>query len=339
MKAAFFALAGLAALCAAWATSVDAQPRPGAGSGSGSGSGTETGAGAGPPLSNSMVIIDDNNGDGGYRPVKTKELEAFRQQMVNRKPLEEYVEFMAPVRLLKPIRVVMEECGQGPLSSPLYQPVIRSLVMCYEFMKTMEEVATRVVQAQNAGKQPLPFPITHDRFVAGLFAGIILHESGHALFDNFDVPLFGRQEDAADQMAAFIATQFNRQVAEMIASAYADVWAILGPTPTQAPNTQDTNYPKDVNQRCMLDPFCHFSDVHGSNEQRFFNTICLVYGSDPVRYASYVKNGLLPPDRDCVGEYRQVRHAFQLTIYPFIDRDLMQQVLTRNWFTPNEMTK
>lgn len=288
-------------------------------------------------LRNTLVIVDDENGDGGYRPAKTQAYADFRLTMIRRRPLEEYAEFMAPVRLRKPIRVRMEECGHGPWSSPLYQSNIRSLVMCYEFMKTIEDLANRVVKQEAAGQRPLPFPITRDGFVAGLFAGVILHESGHALFDNFDVPLFGRQEDAADQMAAFIAVQFNRRVAELILTAYADVWILMGNTPLQPPNPQDPNYPKDPDARCFLDPFCHFSDTHGSNEQRFFNTVCLMYGSDPVRYAGFMTGNLLPRDRDCVGEYKRVRKAFAITIYPFLDRGLMQKVLTRSWFAPNEL--
>ena len=63
-----------------------------------------------------------------------------------------------------------------------------------------------------------------------------------------------------------------------------------------------------------------------------------MYGSDPTRYGNFIKLNLLPKDRDCVGEYKRVRHAFELTIYPFIDHDLMQKVLTiETWFTPNEM--
>ncbi len=289
---------------------------------------------------NSMVILDDDNGDGGYRPVKTKDYAAFRLQMIKRKPLEEYAQFMAPVKLLKPLKVRMEECGHGEFSSPAYQPQERALVMCYEFMKTMEDIATQVVQAQAKGKSPFPFPVTHDGFVAGLFAGVILHETGHALFDNFDTPLFGRQEDAADDMAAVVALQFNHRVAELIMNSYADVWILFtkfSPSPDQAPNTNDPKYPKDEEAQCQLDPFCHFSDTHGSNEQRFYNTICLMYGSDPTRYGNFIKLNLLPKDRDCVGEYKRVRHAFELTIYPFIDHDLMQKVLTMTWFTPNEM--
>jgi hypothetical protein len=75
----------------------------------------------------------------------------------------------------------------------------------------------------------------------------------------------------------------------------------------------------------------------GLAEARFFNTLCLAYGGVPVHYSNFVASGLLPPDRDCVGEYNQIKQAFATTIYPFIDQNLMRKVQQREWFLPSEM--
>jgi hypothetical protein len=41
----------------------------------------------------------------------------------------------------------------------------------------------------------------------------ILHEFGHAIFEMYQVPLFGREEDAADQLAGYITPQFTEDQA------------------------------------------------------------------------------------------------------------------------------
>jgi hypothetical protein len=89
--------------------------------------------------------------------------------------------------------------------------------------------------------------------------------------------------------------------------------------------------------QCFKDPFCSFSDVHGTWQQRFYNTLCMTYGSDPQHYAFIETGGWLPKDRDCVAEYKQIYHAFATTIYPFIDQNLMAKVEARQWFQLNEL--
>ena len=49
--------------------------------------------------------------------------------------------------------------------------------------------------------------------VVGPFVDVLLHEVAHALFDLLKIPLFGREEDAADQLAAFMLLQFGNDVA------------------------------------------------------------------------------------------------------------------------------
>ena len=49
--------------------------------------------------------------------------------------------------------------------------------------------------------------------VVGPFVDVLLHELSHAIFDMLKIPLFGKEEDAADQLAAFILLQFGNEVA------------------------------------------------------------------------------------------------------------------------------
>jgi hypothetical protein len=287
-------------------------------------------------LTNSKVRIAEQNGDKGYRIPKTADYEIIRDNMMKRQVLEEYVKFMSPMRLPKTLWVYVDECEGGAGASPFYSPDSRALVMCYQFMKVIEDRAAFIMKVEAKTPKQFPMLVTRDGFIAGVFAGIILHETGHALFDILDVPIFGREEDAADEISTFVALQFQRDVADLVVAAYADIGETFANPPTQAPDTNSPNYPKDKTQQCFADPFCAFADVHGTWGQRFYNTLCLMYGADPQHYAFLLTGGWLPKNRDCPGEYVQIRHAFATTIYPFIDTNLMAKVQARQWFLPSE---
>jgi hypothetical protein len=170
---------------------------------------------------------------------------------------------------------------------------------------------------------------------AGMVAGIMIHELGHALFDNLDVPVFGREEDAADQLAAFIALQFSPDVARTVVRGFALLWLYAGDPPARVSQRVT---PRDKPTGCQADPVCAYSDEHGTGSQRMFNTLCLAYGRDPALFKDLVDSGWLPKSRapNCAEEYQQVRHAFQRTILPFIDEEMMKKVRARKWFLPGE---
>jgi len=288
-------------------------------------------------LTNSKIRIADLNGDGGYRIPKTAAYNDTRAKAMKRQVLEEYVKFLAPLKLPKTLWVYIDECDGGAGASPYYSPGNRALVMCYQFLKAMEDRAQLITQAEAKNPKLFPMKVSRDGFIAGVFAGVILHETGHALFDILDVPIMGREEDAADEISTFVALQFQPKLADAVVAAYADVGETFANPPTKAPDTKAADYPKDKTLQCFADPFCAFADVHGAWGQRFYNTLCLMYGGNPTHYAFLESGGWLPKDRDCKAEYAQVRHAFAKTIYPFIDTDLMAKVQARAWFKSNEL--
>ena len=330
-------LRGLAPL--AFALSLTASAAA-AGSGSGGNAASPIPGGAAnddAALTNGKVRIAEENGDGGYRVPKTAAYNDTRAKAMKRQVLEEYVKFLAPLKLPKTLWVYVDECDGGAGASPYYSPDNRALVMCYQFMKMMEDRAALITQTEAKNPKLFPMKVSRDGFIAGVFAGVILHETGHALFDILDVPIMGREEDAADEISTFVALQFQPKLADVVVAAYADVGETFANPPTEAPNANDPNYPKDKTLQCFADPFCAFADVHGAWGQRFYNTLCLMYGGNPQHYTFLAEGGWLPKDRDCKAEYAQVRHSFAKTIYPFIDTDLMAKVQARAWFRSNEL--
>lgn len=339
---------------AAFALSLAAAEAAGGGSGGNNaspaasgGSNPSAGGAAGPTassaanddsaLTNGKVRIAEVDGDQGYRQPKTAVYADTRAKMMKRQVLEEYVKFLAPLKLPKTIWVYVDECDGGDSASPYYSPDNRALVMCYQFMKMMEDRAALITQAEAKNRNLFPMKVNRDGFLAGVFAGVILHETGHALFDVLDVPIIGREEDAADEISTFVALQFQPKLADVVVAAYSDVGETFDNPPTAAPDAKAADYPKDKTLQCFADPFCAFADVHGTWGQRFYNTLCLMYGGNPQHYGFLLTGGWLPKNRDCPAEYALVRRAFAKTIYPFIDTDLMAKVQARAWFRSNEL--
>jgi Putative metallopeptidase len=295
-------------------------------------------------LTNGKVQIAAQNGDKGYRPTKNADYSAIRDKMMKRQALEEFAKFLSPMKLPKTLYIVAEECAGGAGASPYYTYGDRVLVMCYQFMKVVEDQAADIIQGESKNPKKFPMKVSRDGFIAAVFAGVVLHEAGHAMFDILGVPIFGREEDAADEMSTFVALQFKKQLADLVVASYADLWESFGDPPVGTPSGGTAAAPLDKTVKaqlntvqCFEDPFCSFSDVHGTWQQRFYNTLCLTYGSDPQHYAFVESGGWLPKDRDCVAEYKQIYHAFATTVYPFIDKDLMAKVQARQWFQVNEL--
>jgi len=123
--------------------------------------------------------------------------------------------------------------------------------------------------------------------------------------------VFGREEDAADQMSGFLMLQFGKDVARTTIKGAAYTYAV-------------SNNPQSRTE---------FSDEHGASGQRFYNYLCIAYGGDPDVFQDFVDKGLLPKERaqNCGREYKQVERAFVKTILPYIDQNLMKQVRAKQW--------
>ena len=83
-----------------------------------------------------------------------------------------------------------------------------------------------------------------------------------------------------------------------------------------------------------------FYYVRSLEGQRFFNFLCIAYGADPVTFAFLVKNNDLPRDRadgcrGTGGEYDKLLFAFNKSIMPYVDRDMLRRVRSMQWFKSN----
>lgn len=287
-------------------------------------------------------IIDDpshpGNKTGFFRKISDKSA-AVRTEMIRRRVLENYAEFLSPLRLPRGLRLFASDCtGKGPSDSPHYDSQLdhRWMNLCYGMMAGFSQNLAVFVRRQDELK--LPTPVSLEQLKAGLYAAVLIHETGHALFDLLDVPMFGAEEDAADQMAALVVLQFGRDTARTAIKGFAYLWkmqAMLGADPGAQADANE----KDVERRCLRDPFCGYADVHGTASQRMYNTICMAYGAHPDWFEDFVASNWLPKERrdNCKGEYEQAAKAFVKTVYPFLDQAQMEVVKKRQWFEPSEL--
>ena len=143
-------------------------------------------------------------------------------------------------------------------------------------------------------------------FVEANIIGIFFHELGHALIDIEEIPIFGQEEDAADIFSIFLIEQvFENRVAEDIAfNAAVGFWA-------------------EAEHRIDEDNTIAWWDVHGPDEQRFYNTVCLFYGADPENRKDFAEDLELPEERAdyCADEYDQATASWGSVLDEIADRD------------------
>lgn len=182
------------------------------------------------------------------------------------------------------VYIAVGECGE---SNAFYSSEKKQLLMCYELYAELDELF----------KSEYPKEAERDEAVAGAFVFVFFHELGHALIDVYDLPITGKEEDAVDQLSTWILTD-GTDDGEATAINGAIAFALLG---------------DDENK-------LSFWDEHSLNQQRFYNTICLVYGNNPKKYDEFVKNGTLPKNRAgrCAGEYAQINRAWSKLLAPFV---------------------
>lgn len=201
----------------------------------------------------------------------------IRQNVQSERRLEDVVSALnESYPLPRNVPVSFEECGIVN-AQYLYGGTNGRVRFCYELMDYLYDVL-----APQVGEDRL------SEAVDGAYEFIMLHEAGHALRHQLDLPITGREEDVADQFAALT---LIRQGSKGARAAIDGVLAL---------QTDGTFSQSD------------YAGEHSLGPQRLYNVVCLVYGSDPDKYAGLVGADGLPEARAvrCPAEYAQVEKAF-----------------------------
>jgi len=185
------------------------------------------------------------------------------------------------------ITLTLRECGT---INALYEPSIRRVSMCYEYLDFFERL---FVQSGGNSEDAA-------QGIEGATYYTLYHEIGHALINVLDLPVTGREEDVVDQLSTYILVEKGGEKGENMALSGAQFWYLLARRNKQVGRGQA------------------YWDEHSTNEQRFYNTICWLYGSNPTKY-SHLVNAVLPNDRAvrCPNEYARFVKGWRNALAPF----------------------
>jgi hypothetical protein len=236
--------------------------------------------------------------DIAYAEPQNPQFSPIRERLMRRQVLEQLRLFLSPLRLPRKLLVQIDQCNaeQRP-----YQPG-GPVTICYEYVAKVDQIAPR-----NAPAGGLP----RETMIVGAFIQAVLHEVAVATFDILELPVWGRERDAADRLAGFIMVQFGKDVAEKIMIGAA--WF----------------FEASERQWNQTD----FASEQSPEAQRFFNYLCIALGADPVTFKFLLDQNTMPPRRAarCQNEYIGLHQAFIQQILPHVDQPLLKRVQSATW--------
>ena len=127
----------------------------------------------------------------------------------------------------------------------------------------------------------------------------LFHELGHCLIDVWDLPATGREEDAVDQLATIL---------------------LLDGSPDGVKSAINAAIEFDIASRDEDKSDMVFWDEHSFSKTRFYDMLCLAYGSDPGKMGFLVGDDKLPAKRAarCPTEFKRAEHAWLKLLEPYI---------------------
>lgn len=179
-----------------------------------------------------------------------------------------------------------KDCGEV---NAFYKPDENSVTVCYELM---EQFFHDFKSNGYDDKKAYDMMFDATRFV-------FLHEIGHALIDVYNLPITANEEDAADRCSSYINLEELGQDGVNAVLAAAEAFQIE----SRASGNRSRN----------------MADEHLLQEQRFYNSLCMLYGSNPDKYPVIVEKGFLPRARAerCPTEYQRTVDSWQNLLQPW----------------------
>ncbi|MBS2037108.1 hypothetical protein JST97_19120 [bacterium] len=186
-------------------------------------------------------------------------------------------------KLPRNMDVVFAETG---VVNAWYDPEHHAVVMAYDFVEFMIKDAV-----QNKANQQEAI-----EYATGAILFTLMHEMGHALIGEMDVPVVGREEDAADEFATMILLDCGPQGHQILGA------------------TMDWFYAMSRNQKDLV-----FWDEHSLDQQRLYNILLLMYGHSPDAYGQLVSS-VVPKNRmaKALHEYKIKEHRWDKLLKPYL---------------------
>ena len=245
------------------------------------------------PASNTSTSSDPtkkpDNGDFlvEHEEVSTPRYVEIDKQVKEEKLLEKAAsQLNAALSLPDDITLRTKDCKE---INAYYDPNDGSITVCYELMEHFYGAYRSEGMSEKESFSQMFHAV---RFV-------FLHEIAHALIDKYNLPIIGNEEDAADRCSAYINLEELGQDGVKAILAAADAFAI------ESKRTAGSKK--------------NMSDEHLLGEQRYYNALCMVYGSNASTWEKLVTDGHLPKERAvrCPNEYQKTVGAWSELLGPW----------------------
>lgn len=140
---------------------------------------------------------------------------------------------------------------------------------------------------------------------------VLYHEAGHLLIGEFGIPVLGKEEDAADNLATVRLLEEQNEDADNALIDSADGWFLSDELATG--DTFDD---------------AQFYDSHSLDLQRAYGLVCLMVGSNAEVFGELATAAGMDVERqeECEGEYTLTQDSWRVTLEPFQRMDEPQQV-------------
>jgi len=192
------------------------------------------------------------------------------------------------IKLAEPVDLVF-----GGDDGPLFDSKTNTIIIPYAFLK---EVKTRFIKA----KYPQNSALKLNELVIDAVMHTIFHELAHALIFQFDLPVLGKEEDAADGLASVFLIEYFEQGQEILITA-ADLFDLES---------------QDIEEFEKRD----FWDEHSLDIQRYYSSMCHVYGSAPKQYKQIKKDEGFSNEKaeNCIDDYEILVSSWLTILKPYL---------------------
>jgi Putative metallopeptidase len=139
-------------------------------------------------------------------------------------------------------------------------------------------------------------------FVAGNTLVLLSHELGHVLIAEMHLPLLGREEDAADTYAALRMLTFGTDFSQHELAQAAQGWFL------------NDRRDQEIGEKPL------FYDEHNLSQQRAYQILCLMVGSDPDKFKGLADRMKMPEERQrtCKRDFAKTSEGWQTVLKPWL---------------------
>jgi hypothetical protein len=181
---------------------------------------------------------------------------------------------------LDPITSKREPCDE---ENAWYDPETQTITVCDEMIAALQAFAA----AED--------PENQEQVSINSVLFFYLHELGHAYIDILGIPVTGREEDVADQVASYFILTLQGDAAfdSLVDGAYS-----FYQFSEQDPEIDDDK----------------LADIHALDKQRYYNILCRLYGATEEQ--SIIDDMTLPEERaeGCAEEYQLMKESLDILL-------------------------